>query len=360
MQETDHGVNISRRGEFGFAKPQFRALVRDGRISFAARGFFQFLWDLPHGWRPRVSHLVKMSGGSGKDALTRLRRELESVGGLAVEPIRLGYDEAVEKNATHSDRPRPYRAGQVVGTKWVLFSPQLWAIEMPLDRHSRSPENQPQSQAFRDPENLNLGLAGSRNFRKPDIPPLRLTNREGSPKEDSPTSTSDTTPTHMAASDVVVLKKEDENDMHAALVIMGKKRKKNDPAAWAESAIRRMRREALSREEIAIFENHRSEIVSAGRKEIASAADTKRAIAEVAAMAYQARAALDAIVSAGREKRRELVEYAIKNHPVSSMKEVLKKNREQFVETGNEEDVSRSAYKILLLSAIKLLESQPN
>lgn len=171
---TPTTLSLDRRGEFDFAKPQFRALIRDGRLSFAARGFFQFLWDLPAGWDPRPAHLVKMSG-AGREALMRLRRELEAVGGLKVEAVRLTSEEAAERNAKDPDRRQPYRAGQVVGSRWVLFSPHLWAREMPLDADVDE---------WRDRETgfPSLGLSGSRSCRQPENQPLRFTDVEGSPR----------------------------------------------------------------------------------------------------------------------------------------------------------------------------------
>ncbi len=177
--DTGSAVVIERRGETKFAKPFPRALIRDGRLSFAARGFFAFLWDMPANWKPRMCHLVKMSA-AGRDALLRLRRELEAVGGLTVEVVRLTREEAEEWNAGDPARRRPYRAGQVVGSRWVLMSPEFWAVEMPL-----------KIEIDRATENPAAGDAGDRPDLPPAKPPLRFTQAQGSSKQkQQPSSTS--------------------------------------------------------------------------------------------------------------------------------------------------------------------------
>ena len=91
---------LVREGETEFSKPIARAVLRDGRLTFGARGLFTFLWDLPHGWRPNVEHLSKM-GPEGKDAVRTKLRELQSVGAMRIEPIQDGK-------------------GRLSGKRWVL------------------------------------------------------------------------------------------------------------------------------------------------------------------------------------------------------------------------------------------------
>lgn len=174
--ETD--IALGREGDIDFAKPLARALLRDGRLSFAARGLFAFLWDLPAGWRVRPSHLAKMSG-AGKDALKRLRRELEQVDALEIREIRLTAGEAVTRNEADPDRLRPYRAGQVVGSRWVLFAPHLWAVELPLGGAVKPLKTLDQSGTHRDAENPTLGVTDSRQDRESGNPPLRFTKAKG-------------------------------------------------------------------------------------------------------------------------------------------------------------------------------------
>lgn len=104
---------IEHEGEINFTKPLPRALFRDSRLSFGARGLFAFLWDLPKGWQIRLAHLAMM-GPDGRDALRARLRELEKVGGMRIEPIR---DE---------------ESGRVAGKRWLLVSADRWAIESPL------------------------------------------------------------------------------------------------------------------------------------------------------------------------------------------------------------------------------------
>lgn len=174
-------IPLERRGEFDFAKPQFRAVLRDGRLSFGARGLFQFLWDLPEGWSPRPCHLLKMSG-AGKGALGRLRRELEEVGGLVVEAIRLTAEQAQERNDADPSRSKQYRAGQVVGSKWVLFSPHLWAKAMPLNANLETWLAAVAQEEDRDAENPTVGVSDCRKHRQSGKPPQRFTHAsQGSP-----------------------------------------------------------------------------------------------------------------------------------------------------------------------------------
>lgn len=103
---------LVREGEIEFSKPIARAVLRDGRLSFGARGLFAFLWDLPNGWEPNRKHLASM-GPEGKDAIGSRLKELQSVGAMRIEPIR-NVD------------------GTLSGRRWVLANPQKWARISPL------------------------------------------------------------------------------------------------------------------------------------------------------------------------------------------------------------------------------------
>ncbi|WP_319241841.1 hypothetical protein [uncultured Propionivibrio sp.] len=358
MRDIDNGIGLERQGDFEYAKPQYRAVLRDGRLSFGARGLFQFLWDLPKGWKPRISHLVTMSGGSGRDALTRFRQELESVGAVIVEPVRLSKEEANERNAENTERLRKYRAGQVVGTKWILVSPTRWAVEMPLGGDAKLQQHHSQNEAYPDPENPGLGVSGARPFRMSENQTLRFTKKEGAPNKDSPTTYLDAKNAHREnGPEGEFLKNADENDMRAALITLAKKRAKSDPSAWADSAIRRLKREPLSPEEISLLESHRSEKTNAMRKAIAAEITQKRVATERAAAETKAHAALASIVSSGKEKRLELIEFAIAANPVSMIRSALKQNRDKFAETGQEDSVSQLTYQILLQSAEPFLNA---
>ena len=100
-------IRIIREGEIDFSKPLPRALLRDSRLSFGARGLFAFLWDLPRGWSPCLAHLVKMAP-EGRDALRARLGELQRVGAIRIEANR--EDEAGNQ----------LPAGQIAGRRWVL------------------------------------------------------------------------------------------------------------------------------------------------------------------------------------------------------------------------------------------------
>lgn len=129
-------LDIERIGETNFAKPIHRAMLRDVRLSWGARGLFAFLWDLPSGWRPCIAHLVHM-GSQGTHAVTALRNELAAVGALEIVTVRHNSKTAADATAGAAvlGTNKVFRQGQVVGTKWRLYSPVLWAIESPLGWH---------------------------------------------------------------------------------------------------------------------------------------------------------------------------------------------------------------------------------
>lgn len=92
-------ISFRRDAETNFSVPQKRAVLRDARISLAARGFFAFLWDLPRDWRIRSGALERITR-TGKTRLRSIFRELREVGALEFEPIRLSAEEAAQKNET--------------------------------------------------------------------------------------------------------------------------------------------------------------------------------------------------------------------------------------------------------------------
>ncbi|OGT14599.1 MAG: hypothetical protein A3F73_09260 [Gallionellales bacterium RIFCSPLOWO2_12_FULL_59_22] len=118
------GHEVCREGEVDYSRPVHRALLRDGRLSFAARGLFAFLWDCPKGWRANSVHLAKMSP-QGRDAVQSMLRELRTVGAMR--------DEAVVGEG-----------GRLIGRRWILVSPARWAVESPL-LTTESPEAAPEA-----------------------------------------------------------------------------------------------------------------------------------------------------------------------------------------------------------------------
>lgn len=122
-------IQLNKNGEeTSFSKPIKRALLRDKRLSFYARGLFAMLWDFPKDWVFYKSYLVAMSP-EGKFRLERHIKELKCFGALAIEPRQLSAAEATERTRVND---KSYRAGQFVGFKWTLNHPDLWAIEAPL------------------------------------------------------------------------------------------------------------------------------------------------------------------------------------------------------------------------------------
>lgn len=111
-------IEIRREGEVEFSKPLARALFRDSRLSFSARGLFAFLWDLPADWLIRSTWLATR-GPDGKDAIRARLAELRTVGAMRIEPIRVDD-------------------GKVAGTRWVLISPEKWAKATPLSHPTES------------------------------------------------------------------------------------------------------------------------------------------------------------------------------------------------------------------------------
>jgi len=95
-----------------YTRPVDRAVARDARLSWGARGLFIFLADLPEGWRIQISHLTSMAP-DGRDAVRARLGELERVGAVRIEPVRL-----VD--------------GTCCGYRWIIFAPENWAKESPL------------------------------------------------------------------------------------------------------------------------------------------------------------------------------------------------------------------------------------
>lgn len=112
MAARQESVQIVREGEIRYSRPIERALLRDPRITWGAKGVFSFLWDCPIDWVPNVSHLTKL-GPDGRDATRSRLRELEAVGAMRREPL-IGVD------------------GKLSGSRWILRAPRLWAQEAPL------------------------------------------------------------------------------------------------------------------------------------------------------------------------------------------------------------------------------------
>lgn len=123
IMSEDGGIEVVREGESPQVRPFARAAMRDARLTFGAKGLFGFLWGLPAGWRVRAVHLATV-GPQGKDAVRSLLRELEKVGAVRIEGVRV-------------------QLGRLAGKRWILRAAELWAVEAPLSRRGKSPEPAP-------------------------------------------------------------------------------------------------------------------------------------------------------------------------------------------------------------------------
>lgn len=155
---------LIREGEIQFSKPIARAVLRDRRLSFGARGLFIFLWDLPASWRPNVKHLSLM-GPEGKEAIRSRLRELQAVGAIRFEPIQ-------------SDD------GRLHGKRWILVNPQKWARISPLGSSNGKQGTEvgeireSVSQTFGDIDTKGLQFDGSA-IDEAEPPPQKQWHKEG-------------------------------------------------------------------------------------------------------------------------------------------------------------------------------------
>ena len=139
-------IHITKNGEeSAFSKPLKRALLRDKRLSYGARGLFAMLWDYPSNWTYHLSNIVEMSP-NGMFQLKRYINELKFVGAIVILPRRLSGEEAKTKSESNE---KHYKAGQLSGWSWILNHPDLWAVEAtlakisPKDRFPDLRENRP-------------------------------------------------------------------------------------------------------------------------------------------------------------------------------------------------------------------------
>jgi hypothetical protein len=138
-------IQIFRNGEdTPFTKPIKRALLRDSRLSYGARGLFAMLWDFPSDWVFYSSHVVGMSP-CGMTQLKGYLKELRSIGAIKILPKQLSNEEAVSLNKVSQ---KTYRAGQITGKQWILNNPDYWAIETSLSSANNSDHQSPPKDRF--------------------------------------------------------------------------------------------------------------------------------------------------------------------------------------------------------------------
>ncbi len=171
-------IQILRNGEdTPFTKPIKRALLRDARLSYGARGLFAMLWDFPSDWVFYSSHIVGMSP-CGMTQLKSYLKELRTIGAIKILPKQLSNAEALALNQVSQ---KTYRAGQITGKQWILNNPDYWAIETSLSSANNADQQNPpkdrfsicrQNQALETPSigestTKGLQLEGSNTLRPP-------------------------------------------------------------------------------------------------------------------------------------------------------------------------------------------------
>jgi hypothetical protein len=169
-------IQILRNGEdTPFTKPMKRALLRDARLSYGARGLFAMLWDFPSDWVFYSSHIVGMSP-CGMTQLKSYLKELRNIGAIKILPKQLSNEEAIALNKVSQ---KTYRTGQITGKQWILSNPDYLAIETslisvnnsiqqstPKDRFSTCRQNQPsETPSIGESTPKVLQLEGSANIR---------------------------------------------------------------------------------------------------------------------------------------------------------------------------------------------------
>lgn len=158
-EEPDVVFETFRDGETPWARPQKRAVLRDARLSFGARGLYALLSDYPGNWSFNKAQILGMTH-EGAWALDSKLAELQKVGALSIEKNKLDDAQARKINARAleearrlralevpekkirevliekkllSSKGRSFRAGLFRGWKWTLFHPDTWAIEHDLN-----------------------------------------------------------------------------------------------------------------------------------------------------------------------------------------------------------------------------------
>lgn len=241
-------LELVREGAVAFSRPLARALLRDRRLSWGARGLFAFLWDCPRGWRPSAAHLSTM----GPDGITAVRarlRELETVAALRYDAIR------------NPD-------GTLAGKRWVIRAPELWAEEAPLTIRETAPERKTtEKQVFRFSEKPKISKTPAKDPQKkkePPPPPVCTPapkSEFGAPAqelgvveaglEDPPVLNEGAAAPSPAidASLTQRLEEADLKNLEDAYRAEGHRLGKIDPSAWARGAIRRIRRDGPTPED---------------------------------------------------------------------------------------------------------------
>lgn len=156
MSTAAEGFKMRRIGEVEFTKPLERAMLRDSRLSFGARGLFSYLWDMPKNWCANATHL-KTQSPAGRDAVIKMMKELETIGAMRYEEIRGGD-------------------GRLQGSVWVMVSPSYWAVKTPLNTIKNTKKPSPPKALKPRPANNSTEALKS---RKPAAPVTGKTAAKG-------------------------------------------------------------------------------------------------------------------------------------------------------------------------------------
>jgi hypothetical protein len=171
-------IHIKRNGDDPvFSKPINRALLRDIRLTYGARGLFAMLWDFPSDWIYYSSHIVGMSP-SGMTQLKNYLKELRNIGAIDIKPQQLTDEDA---RALNEEGAKYYKVGQIVGKKWILNNPKIWAIEAPLTQEAKTnQEHSPKGRfpTFRENQPLEKPSDGEPTTKGFEV--------KGSPNEEPP------------------------------------------------------------------------------------------------------------------------------------------------------------------------------
>jgi len=95
------------------ARPVPLAVVREGRLTFGARGLYIYLKNLPVGMTPSME---SCNSSEGKARLSSLLKELKKIGAIRYEPIR------------DSD-------GTLQGTRMIIAEPVEWARDISMEKN---------------------------------------------------------------------------------------------------------------------------------------------------------------------------------------------------------------------------------
>jgi hypothetical protein len=109
---TKPHATLEHRGKESYTQPVSRSAMRDGRLTFGARGLYSYLWQLSSGQRPPLRHLATQ-GPDGGMTVRRYVKELQSVGALIITNIRDDSD-------------------SIRGSCWTVVAGHIWAIDLPL------------------------------------------------------------------------------------------------------------------------------------------------------------------------------------------------------------------------------------